>query len=263
MGYYKEKHRPQYHFSPKNNWMNDPNGMVYHDGEFHLFYQHYPDSPVWGPMHWGHAVSTDLLHWRHLPIALFPDSLGYIFSGSAVVDNENKSGLGTGETSAIIAIFTYHNSKLQKKGINSYQSQGIAYSIDKGRTWIKHSKNPVLENPGINDFRDPKVFWHNFTEKWIMVLAVNDRVHLYSSPNLLDWDFESEFGDKAGTHDGVWECPDLFQLQVGESDEMSWCMLVSINQGGPNGGSATQYFTGKFDGHKFTPDTTDVRWVDE
>jgi fructan beta-fructosidase len=261
-GYYTEQYRPQFHFSPEAHWMNDPNGMVYLDGEYHLFYQYYPDSTVWGPMHWGHAVSTDLVHWKHLPIALYPDSLGYIFSGSAVADSKNTSGLGSADNPAIVAIFTYHNPVLERSGSKVFQNQGIAYSTDKGRTWTKFKGNPVLKNPGITDFRDPKVFWHEETGKWIMILAVKDRIHLYSSPNLISWKFESEFGIGIGAHGGVWECPDLFKLKVEGSDVSKWVMFVSINPGGPNGGSATQYFTGDFDGHKFVPESINEKWVD-
>jgi fructan beta-fructosidase len=261
-GYYTEQYRPQFHFSPEAHWMNDPNGMVYLDGEYHLFYQYYPDSTVWGPMHWGHAVSTDLIHWQHLPVALYPDSLGYIFSGSAVVDSKNTSGLGSADNPAMVAIFTYHNPVLEKTGSKLFQNQGIAFSTDKGRTWTKYKGNPVLKNPGITDFRDPKVFWHEESGKWIMILAVKDRVHLYSSPNLLNWTFESEYGKGIGAHGGVWECPDLFKLKVEGSDVSKWVMFVSINPGGPNGGSATQYFTGDFDGHKFVPENINEKWVD-
>ncbi len=261
-GYYEEQYRPQFHFTPEANWMNDPNGMFYLNGEYHLCYQYYPDSTVWGPMHWGHAVSKDMIHWQHLPVAIYPDSMGYIFSGSTVVDTKNSSGLGSLQNPPVIAIFTYHDPVLEKKGSNIFQNQGIAYSIDKGRSWIKYPGNPVLKNPGIRDFRDPKVIWHNETGKWIMILAVQDRVHLYSSPDLLDWSFESEFGKGAGAHGGVWECPDLFSLKVAGSDISKWVMFVSINPGGPGGGSATQYFTGEFDGHKFTPDYTNEKWVD-
>lgn len=259
---YQEKYRPQFHFSPEAHWMNDPNGLVFFDGEYHLFYQYYPDSTIWGPMHWGHAVSTDIIHWKNLPIALYPDSLGYIFSGSAVVDIDNTSGLGSAQNPAMVAIFTYHNPVLEKEGSKIFQNQGLAYSVDKGRTWIKYCGNPVLKNPGIRDFRDPKVSWNEQTKKWIMILAVHDRVHLYSSPNLLDWTFESEFGKDAGAHGGVWECPDLFPLKIKGSNITKWVMFVSINPGGPNGGSATQYFTGDFDGHKFIPDNTNAKWVD-
>ncbi len=259
--YYGEQYRPQFHFSPEANWMNDPNGMVYYEGEYHLFYQYYPDSNVWGPMHWGHAVSADLVRWQHLPVALYPDSLGYIFSGSAVVDSKNTSGLGANDNPAMVAIYTYHNPVLEKSGSNAFQSQGIAYSTDKGRTWSKYAGNPVLKSPGIKNFRDPKVFWHNETGKWIMILAVHDRVHIYSSPNLIKWTFESEFGKEKGAHGGVWECPDLFPLKV-DDNVLKWVMLVSINPGGPNGGSATQFFVGKFDGHRFICETEGDHWVD-
>lgn len=261
-GYYLEKYRPQFHFSPETGWMNDPNGLFFFGGEYHLFYQYYPDSTVWGPMHWGHAVSTDLVHWTHLPIALFPDSLGYIFSGSAVVDTYNTSGLGDGNFPPVVAVFTYHDTKAERSGSDSFQSQGIAFSTDKGRTWTKYSGNPVLLNPGKRDFRDPKVFWHKETGKWIMILAVHDRVQIYSSTDLKSWSFESEFGEKAGAHGGVWECPDLFSMMVEGSEKEKWVMLVSINPGGPNGGSATQYFTGQFDGHNFIPDVTAEKWID-
>ncbi len=260
--YYNEKYRPQFHFSPETGWMNDPNGMVFFDDEYHLFYQYYPDSTVWGPMHWGHAVSSDLVHWTHLPVALYPDSLGYIFSGSAVVDSDNTAGFGDDGNHAIVAVFTYHNQNLERSGSDLFQSQGIAYSTDRGRTWTKFSGNPVLPNPGIRDFRDPKVFRHEETGKWIMILAVHDRVHIYSSPDLKSWSFESEFGEKTGAHGGVWECPDLFPLTVDGGEETKWIMLVSINPGGPNGGSATQYFTGNFDGHSFIPDGPEEKWID-
>lgn len=259
-GYYKEKYRPQFHFSPEEKWMNDPNGMVYFEGEYHLFYQYYPDSTVWGPMHWGHAVSTDLVHWEHLPIALYPDSLGYIFSGSAVYDSLNTSSLGTKENPPLIAIYTYHDPILEKQGSDVYQTQGIAYSTDKGRTWTKYKDNPVLKNPGIKDFRDPKVRWHEPSGKWIMSLAVKDHISFYSSPNLIDWNKESDFGHDLGAHGGVWECPDLFPLDY--DGHKKWVFLVSINPGGPYGGSATQYFVGDFDGKTFTTDQKTTLWLD-
>ena len=261
-GYYQEQYRPQFHFSPESGWMNDPNGLVYFEGEYHLFYQYYPDSTVWGPMHWGHAVSRDLLRWKHLPVALYPDSLGYIFSGSAVVDVTNTSGFGSIEKPPMVVIFTYHDPILEKSGSNTFQNQGIAYSLDKGRTWTKYSGNPVLKNPGIRDFRDPKMFWNPDAKKWELIMAVKDRVHIYSSADLKTWTFESEFGQDIGAHGGVWECPDLFPIKVAGTGVVKWVMLVSINPGGPNGGSATQYFTGNFDGHKFVPDETEVKWVD-
>ena len=260
-----DQFRPLLHFSPQANWMNDPNGMVFFKGEYHLFYQYYPDSTVWGPMHWGHAVSTDLLHWEELPIALYPDELGYIFSGSAVIDWKNTSGLQNGEHPPMIAIFTHHDPKGEKEEGNvTFQYQSIAHSNDKGRTWTKYEDNPVIPNPGIRDFRDPKVFWHDQTQKWIMIFAAADKVKLYSSPNLIDWKFESDFGANHGSHGGVWECPDLFKLKVEGSEKEKWVMIVSIGSGGPNGGSATQYFVGDFDGKEFSsvhyPER--IQWLD-
>lgn len=251
---FNERHRPQFHFTPPSKWMNDPNGMVFYEGEYHLFYQHYPEGNVWGPMHWGHAVSKDLVHWEHLPIALYPDSLGMIFSGSAVVDLQNTSGLGTADNPPMVAIYTYHKMEGEKAGRNDFQTQGIAFSLDKGRSWAKYADNPVMPNPGITDFRDPKVMWHEQSGKWIMALAVYDHIRFYSSPNLKDWQLESSFGEGIGAHGGVWECPDLFKMQVAGSQEEKWVLLVSINPGGPNGGSATQYFVGQFDGNKFVLD---------
>lgn len=260
---FNEPHRLQFHFTPPSGWMNDPNGMVYHDGEYHLFYQHNPDSTVWGPMHWGHAVSEDLLHWEHLPIALYPDSLGTIFSGSAVVDVNNTSGLGTEDNPAMVAIFTYHHAEMEQQGRDDYQTQGIAYSLDNGRSWTKYEGNPVLPNPGIRDFRDPKVSWYEEGQKWVMALAVQDRISFYSSPNLIDWERESDFGQGIGAHGGVWECPDLFPLSMDGTNEQKWVLLVSINPGGPNGGSATQYFVGNFDGTDFVLDSEFEAGLDE
>ncbi len=251
-----EPHRLQFHFTPAANWMNDPNGMVYYQGEYHLFYQYYPDSTVWGPMHWGHAITKDLIHWEYQPIALYPDSLGYIFSGSCVVDH-NNSGFQTGEENPLVSIFTYHDK-------NNLQAQAIAYSNDRGRNWAKYEGNPVIKNPGEKDFRDPKVFWYPELESWIMSLAVGNRVQFYRSENLKDWELDSEFGANAGSHGGVWECPDLFPLKVEGSEEIKWVLLVSINPGSPNGGSGTQYFIGNFDGKTFTNDNDSnlICWID-
>lgn len=257
---YNEPHRPQIHFSPQAHWMNDPNGMLYFNKQYHLFYQYYPGATVWGPMHWGHATSTDLIHWQHQPVALYPDSLGYIFSGSAVADIHNSSGFGSKGKIPLVAIFTHHDPAGEKAGKNNYQNQSIAYSLDEGRTWTKYAKNPVLKNPGIKDFRDPKVSWYEPTKQWIMTLATLDRISFYSSPDLKNWTKQSEFGSAFGAHGGVWECPDLFPLEY--KGKKVWILFVSINPGGPNGGSATQYFTGQFDGKKFTPYQTDIRWLD-
>ena len=256
-----EQYRPAYHFTPEKSWMNDPNGMVYYQGEYHLFYQYYPDDNVWGPMHWGHAVSKNMVHWERLPIALYPDELGYIFSGSCVIDWNNTSGFGSKENPPMIAIFTYHDPKGEKAETIDFQTQGIAYSLDKGRTWIKYEGNPVIPNPGIRDFRDPKVMWHSGTQKWIMTLAVKDHISFYSSKNLKEWTLESDFGSDRGAHGGVWECPDLFTL-MDENGNEHWVLLVSINPNGPQGGSATQYFLGDFDGSRFTPNHDDIKWID-
>src|SRR6478735_7848163 len=231
---YNEPHRPQVHFSPQANWMNDPNGMVYFNNQYHLFYQYYPDSTVWGPMHWGHATSKDMISWEHQPIALYPDTLGYIFSGSAVADINNTSGFGKDGKTPLVAIFTHHDAKREKSDPEHVETQSIAYSLDEGMTWTKYSNNPVLKNPGIRDFRDPKVSWFEAGKKWIMTLATTDRITFFSSPNLKAWTKESEFGKEFGAHGGVWECPDLFPLAY--NDEKIWILIVNINPGGPNGG---------------------------
>jgi len=255
-----EKYRPQFHFTPEENWMNDPNGLVYHNGYYHLFYQYYPDDTVWGPMHWGHAKSKDLLHWEHLPIALYPDSLGYIFSGSAVVDKNNTAGFGE---NALVAIFTYHNPEIENKGSDRFQTQGIAYSTDGGETWDKYTGNPVLQNPGIRDFRDPKVFWNDQKSKWQMVLAAKDHVQFYESVNLKDWSLISKFGFNDDPLLGVWECPDLFKLKVDGTEEEKWVLIVSHGgESAPNGGSGTRYFVGEYDGTTFTTDQKESQWLD-
>ncbi|MFV8391669.1 glycoside hydrolase family 32 protein [Flavobacterium sp. LB2P6] len=259
---YKEPFRPQFHFSPEKKWMNDPNGMVFYKGIYHLFYQYYPDDIVWGPMHWGHATSTDLIHWTHKKIALFPDTLGMIFSGSAVVDLNNTSGLGTTENPPMVAIFTYHDMAGEKAGRSDYQTQGLAYSLDEGETWLKYEKNPIVKNSGLKDFRDPKVFWNSETNLWNMVLVAGDHAQFYTSENLINWKFESEFGKKIGAHGGVWECPDIFKLKVAGSKEEKWVLLISINPGAPNGGSGTQYFVGDFDGKSFKTTQKDIKWID-
>lgn len=257
---YKEQYRPQFHFTPKANWMNDPNGLVYLNGNYHMFFQYYPEKTVWGPMHWGHAISKDLIHWKEQPIALYPDSLGWIFSGSVVYDAHNTSGLARNGKKPLVAIFTHHNPKMEKEGRKDFQYQSLAFSIDEGKTWEKYVGNPVLKNPGIVDFRDPKVRWNEEVKKWILTLATKDRITFYASSNLIDWTKESEFGEKIGAHGGVWECPDLFPMQV--DGKTVWVLLVSINPGGPNGGSGTQYFIGDFDGKIFKPFNTKTKWID-
>ena len=256
---YREPFRPQFHFSPPAQWMNDPNGMVYWAGEYHLFYQYHPASTVWGPMHWGHAISKDLLHWRQQPIALYPDRHGAIFSGSVVVDRGNTSGLGTVKNPPLVAIFTHHDMRREKQGAIDIESQGMAYSLDHGRTWVKYAHNPVLPNPGLRDFRDPKVFWFEPQHKWVMTLAVKDHVSFYSSKDLQHWVHESDFGHDQGAHGGVWECPDLVEMVIAGESTRRFVLLASVNPGAPNGGSGTQYFIGGFDGHEFTLDAEQQR----
>lgn len=256
---YREQYRPQIHFSPKEHWMNDPNGMVYDNGVYHLFFQYYPGATVWGPMHWGHATSTDLIHWQQQPIALYPDSLGYIFSGSAVVDKDNTSGFGKKGKAPLVAIFTSHYPHAAA-GATDFENQSLAYSLDDGKTWVKYPGNPVLKNPGISDFRDPNVMWYSRQKKWVMTLATKDRITFYSSKDLKHWKKESEFGENQGAHGGVWECPDLFPLKL--KGKTIWGLIVNVNPGGPNKGSATQYFTGDFDGSKFTANSNQIKWLD-
>ncbi|MDG2396649.1 MAG: glycoside hydrolase family 32 protein [Flavobacteriaceae bacterium] len=256
---YNEKFRPQFHFSPKLGWMNDPNGMFYINGDYHLFYQYYPDDNVWGPMHWGHAVSKDLIHWKNEPIAIYPDGNNYIFSGSAIVDQENKSGLGNGVNPPILAYYTNHDMLLERFWNGSKDSlfidvetQHLAYSQDLGKTWVKYNNNPVIKNPGYRDYRDPKVTWLKEQEKWIISLAARDRIMFYSSKNLIEWEYLSDFKN-IGERNGVWECPDLFPL-IDENGNKKWILFVSINKNSPNGGSGTQYFIGDFDGESFKID---------
>ena len=258
-GQYTEPHRPQFHFSPEKMWMNDPNGMVYFQGEYHFFYQYYPGANVWGPMHWAHAVSTDLVHWEHLPIALYPDSMGYIFSGSAVVDWQNTSGFGKEGQAPLVAMYTIHDMKAEKAGSLEYESQGIAFSNDRGRTWTKYAANPVIPNPGKQrDFRDPKLIWVDGSKQWVAVLAVKDHAEFWGSKDLKSWQYLSDFGKEYGEHGGVWECPDFFPMTVEPSGEQKWVLVQNLNPGSPNGGSGTQYFVGDFDGKNFTLDASFV-----
>ncbi len=265
-----EGYRPVFHFTPASGWMNDPNGMVCHDGEFHLFYQFYPDSNVWGPMHWGHAVSEDLVDWEQLPVALTPDSLGYIFSGSAVVDQGNTSGFGAATDPALVAIYTQHDPEGEAAGRNDFEYQSISYSTDNGRNWTTYPGNPVVPNSDrIRDFRDPKVIRDSAHGQWLMVFASQDRVRFYASPDLKDWTYLSDFGADAANHDGVWECPDFFPLAVDGGRDTAWVLVQSINPGGANGGSGTFYFTGDWDGARFVPRaepaypyTDSVKWLD-
>lgn len=248
--------RPVYHFTAPQNWLNDPNGLVYLDGEYHLFYQHNDQGNTWGNMCWGHAVSRDLLHWEHLPVAIpYVDGV-MAFSGCAVVDWRNTSGLGQDGQPPLIALFTGHHSD------PVIQDQRLAYSTDRGRTWTLYAGNPVL-NLNEADFRDPKVFWHAPSGRWVMAVVRSDvhRVQFYTSPNLLHWTFASDFGP-AGATGGVWEVPDFFELPVEGTDESRWVLKVDVIEGGPQGGSAGQYFIGQFDGEHFVPDPQEARWVD-
>lgn len=258
---YQEPYRPQIHFTPAVNWMNDPNGLVYHDGEYHLFYQHNPFGNTWGHMSWGHAVSKDLVHWEHLPVALKEENNIMIFSGSAVVDHNNTSGFSTDGNPPMVAIYTGHHTDRER------QDQRIAFSLDNGRTWTKYEGNPVIDE-GMADFRDPKVFWHEESDQWVMVVALSkeQKVGLYGSENLKEWEFLSEFGPAGAAGDRLWECPDLFKLPVEDEDgESKWVLQVDVNPGAVAGGSGGQYFVGEFDGQKFSEDTANegqTLWVD-
>ena len=251
----RENFRPLYHHTPLYGWMNDPNGMFYLDGTWHLYYQHNPYGSTWGNMTWGHSTSRDLIHWQAEPNAILPDALGTIFSGSAVVDHQNTAGFGPG---AIIAFYT--SAKATPWGDS--QSQSMAYSTDGGRTFTKYAGNPVITSDR-PDFRDPKVFWYAPARHWCMILAVGQQMEIYSSPNLREWKKESSFGLKHGAHGGVWECPDLVELPIEGTDEKKWVLICNINPGGPFGGNATQYFVGTFDGKRFTNESpTRTKWMD-
>ena len=261
----REKFRPAYHHTPLYGWMNDPNGMFYKDGVWHLYYQYNPYGSQWENMTWGHSTSRDLVHWEAQPMAIEGDWLGAIFSGSAIVDKDNTAGFGR---NAVIAMYT---------SAGAAQTQSIAYSADGGQTFTKYAGNPVITF-NAPDFRDPKVFWHESTNRWIVVLAVGQEVQFYSSTNMKEWRYESSFGREYGSHDGVWECPDLFELGVNGSSsakqlltpnsslltQKKWVLLLNINPGGLFGGSATQYFVGQFDGHKFVceDNPSETKWMD-
>lgn len=254
----QEPYRPAYHFSPAKNWMNDPNGMIYHKGIYHLFFQHNPSGNTWGNMSWGHATSTDLVHWQEQPLAISTDDQEDVFSGSVVEDKNNSSGLGTAENPPLVAIYTSaYKDASPHRGL---QAQSLAYSLDDGQTWTKYSADPVLDRNSAN-FRDPKVFWYGTADGggyWVMtaVEALDHKVLLYKSTNLKDWTALSEFGPANATG-GLWECPDLFPLAVdGDPNNVKWVMVVNINPGGVAGGSGGQYFVGSFDGVTFTSETT-------
>jgi fructan beta-fructosidase len=249
--------RPTVHFTPPSAWLNDPNGLIHLAGEYHLFYQHHPASEVWGPMHWGHAVSRDLLRWQHLPVALAPDEHGTIFSGTAIVDDEGTAGFGPG---TLLVFFTHHS--------DERQCQSLAFSHDRGRSFTKYPGNPILEEPsGGPDFRDPKVF--RFTapsgeRHWVMVVAAGRCLRFYRSEDLLTWEPTSTFGEGQRDHLGVFETPDLFPVALDGGPEHRWVLSVGHLGGGPAGGSGTRYFVGDFDGEVFAPDQdpTIVTWAD-
>lgn len=247
----REQYRPVYHHTPAYGWMNDPNGMFYKDGVWNLYFQHNPYGSQWENMTWGHSTSTDLVHWKFQGDPVQPDALGTVFSGSAVVDKENTSGFGKG---AVIALYT-------SAGEN--QTQSMVYSTDNGKTFTKYEGNPVITS-NVPDFRDPHMFWNEDIKKWNMILAAGQHMEIYTSDNLKDWKLESSFGETYGNHGGVWECPDLMKMKVRGTDKEKWMLICNINPGGPFGGSATQYFVGDFDGHKFTCDSKPevTKWMD-
>ena len=247
----REQYRPIYHHTPAYGWMNDPNGMFYKDGVWNLYFQHNPYGSQWENMTWGHSTSTDLVHWKYEGDAVEPDALGTVFSGSAVVDMENTSGFGKG---AVIALYT---------SAGESQTQSLVYSTDNGKTFHKFEGNPIITS-NVPDFRDPHMFWNEDIKKWNMILAAGQHMEIYSSDNLKDWKYESSFGEKYGNHGGVWECPDLMKMKVRGTDKEKWMLICNINPGGPFGGSATQYFVGDFDGHKFTCDSKPevTKWMD-
>lgn len=251
----KEKFRPVYHHTPAYGWMNDPNGMFYKDGVYHLYFQYNPYGSVWGNMHWGHSTSTDLMHWNFEGCAIVPDAWGAIFSGSCVVDHNNTAGFGKG---AVVAFYT--SAKATPWG--DIQMQSMAYSLDNGKTFTKYEGNPILTSSE-KDFRDPKVFWYAPGKHWVMILAVGQHMEIYSSVNLKEWKKESEFGAMQGAHGGVWECPDLVEIPVEGTREKKWVLICNLNPGGPFGGSAAQYFVGSFDGKKFVNESpTQTKWMD-
>ena len=252
-----EKYRPSYHHAPERGWMNDPNGLFFKDGVWHLYYQYNPYGSMWGNMHWAHSTSTDLVHWQQQPVALAPDAWGTMFSGSCVVDHNNTAGFGK---DAIISMYT--SSRPTPFG-GDVQAQCIAYSNDGGKTFTKYVGNPVITDEK-KDFRDPHVFWNEEAGFWNMILAAGQEMQIYSSANLKDWKYESSFGHEYGNHGGVWECPDLMKMKVRGTEKEKWMLICNINPGGPFGGSAAQYFIGQFDGHKFTceDEPSETKWMD-
>lgn len=251
--------RPRFHFTPSKNFLNDPNGLVYQDGEYHLFYQHNPIETRWGHLSWGHAVSRDLLGWQHLPVALSEHDGLMMFSGSAVVDHHNTSGFGADGRSPMVLVYTAHDVAAGR------QTQNLAYSNDRGRTFTRYAENPVIDE-NLEHFRDPKVFWYEPQACWVMVVALarDRRVRFYRSGDLKTWEATGEFGPAGATGVPNWECPDLFPLPLEGSDETRWVLKVDVGDGAPAGGSGSQHFFGHFDGSTFRCDDPleRVRWTD-
>jgi len=250
---YNQPYRPQFHFSPRVNWTNDPNGLVFFEGEYHIFFQYNPFGDQWGHMSWGHAVSTDLVHWKELPVAI-PEGDGVmIFTGSTVVDRTNTSGFCTGGKPCLVAVYTGHTPPSGNG--KALQTQNLAYSNDHGRTWTKYAGNPVIDLH-MSDFRDPKVFWHEPSKHWVMAVSLPDehKVRFYGSPDLKKWEHLSDFGPE-GSVAGQWECPELFELPIdGHAAHTRWVLKIGLNPGGLQGGSGEQYFVGRFDGTRFVND---------
>ncbi len=250
-------HRPQYHYSAERGWLNDPNGLVWLAGEYHLFYQHNPFGDVWGHMGWGHAVSVDLVHWQELPVALAEDAQHSVFSGSVVLDHTHSSGLGDGQTPPLVALYTACSRRPE-----GGQAQALAFSTDQGRTWTRYAGNPVLDL-GERDFRDPKVFWHAPSDRWVMVVVLpNERCALfYASTDLKAWQplsrFEAPFEGQ-----GLWECPDLLPLPTPDGEPV-WLLKVDVLAGHPSGGSGARIFFGHFDGQRFVAEPEAApQWAD-
>jgi fructan beta-fructosidase len=261
---YREPYRPQFHFSPRQNWTNDPNGLVWFEGEYHLFFQYNPFGDTWGHMSWGHAVSRDLVHWKELPVALAEENGIMIFTGSTVVDQNNTSGFCAARQPCMVAVYTGHTPRAANG--KPLQTQNLAYSNDRGRTWTKYSANPVL-NLNMSDFRDPHVFWSAAARRWTMAVALPNehKVVFYGSADLKHWESLSEFGP-AGATGGQWECPTLTEVPVAGSSprRTRWVLKVGLNPGGLQGGSGEQYFTGSFDGARFVNDNpgSTTLWTD-
>lgn len=258
---FSEKYRGQVHFSPRENWMNGPAGLICVNNQYHLLYPCNPTDKTGVSTHLGHAVSSDMIHWEHLPVALSPDNLGSISSGCIVFDENNTSGFGTDDNPPLIIIYTCHDFESESSGSLNVESQGIAYSLDNGSTWIKYDNNPVIPHPGFRDFRHPKVYWDEQNQQWKMVIAADNRIHFYNSENLKEWRYISDFGNRTDNEYNLWESPDLFQMQVKDTDETRWVLMVSIGFG-DTGEWGTGYYTGRFEENHFLPDQSSPLWID-